>query len=214
MILSLARIQHIKVMRRRNTYPSVQCRHPFIRLPTRTPMPPRYTRPAIILHWLIALLILCGFCVGLYMTGLKFSPTKLSLYSYHKWIGVSVFTLAVLRALWRLTHTPPALPATMPDWQRAFAGALHLLLYVLILVIPLTGWLYSSAAGVPTVPFGISALQLPDLLDRNKEMADSLRFLHMTLNYTLATLVALHVAAAFKHQFIDKDGLLSRMNPF
>jgi cytochrome b561 len=148
------------------------------------------------------------------MTGLKFSPLKLSLYSYHKWIGVTVFTLAALRVLWRLAHTPPPLPESVPAWQRSAAGALHLLLYLFILVIPLTGWLYSSAAGVPTVPFGISALQLPDLLERNKELAGSLRFLHMTLNYSLAALVTLHVAAALKHQFVDRDGLLNRMNPF
>ena len=83
-----------------------------------------------------------------------------------------------------------------------------------ITAIPLTGWLYSSAAGVPTVPFGISALQLPDLLDRNKELAGSLRFLHVTLNFSLAALVGLHVAAALKHQFFDRDGLIGRMNPF
>jgi len=177
-------------------------------------MPPRYTRTAIVLHWLIALLVVCGFCIGLTMTGLKFSPAKLSLYSYHKWIGVTVFTLAALRVLWRFAHTPPPLPESVPAWQRSAAGALHLLLYLFILVIPLTGWLYSSAAGVPTVPFGISALQLPDLLERNKELAGSLRFLHMTLNYSLAALVTLHVAAALKHQFVDRDGLLNRMNPF
>jgi len=176
-------------------------------------MPLRYTRVAIVMHWLIALLVVCGFCLGLYMTGLKFSPTKLSLYSYHKWIGVTVFTLAVLRLLWRLTHRPPALPP-MPAWQAHTAGALHALLYLFLLAIPLTGWLYSSAAGVPTVPFGISALQLPDLLERNKDLAGSLRFLHMTLNYSLAALVALHVAAALKHHFADRDGLLNRMNPF
>jgi cytochrome b561 len=177
-------------------------------------MPPRYTRTAIVLHWLIALLIVCGFCVGLTMTGLKFSPLKLSLYSYHKWIGVTVFTLAVLRVLWRFARTPPPLPESVPAWQRSAAAALHVLLYLFILVIPVTGWLYSSAAGVPTVPFGISALQLPDLLERNKELADSLRFLHMTLNYSLAALVTLHVAAALKHQLVDRDGLLNRMNPF
>ena len=91
---------------------------------------------------------------------------------------------------------------------------MHGLFYLLILVIPLTGWLYSSAAGVPTVPFGISALQLPDLLERNKEVADTLKLVHKTLNFTLAALVALHVAAALKHQFVDRDGLLARMNPF
>jgi len=175
---------------------------------------PRYTRTAIVLHWLIALLILCGFCLGLYMTGLKFSPIKLSLYSYHKWIGVTVFALALLRFLWRLGHKPPPLPPRMAVWQRNAAGALHALLYLFILAIPLSGWLYSSAAGVPTVPFGIGMLQLPDLLARNKETADSLHFLHVTLNYSLAALVGLHVAAALKHHFLDRDGLLDRMNPF
>ena len=176
--------------------------------------PPRYTRTAIVLHWLLALLIVGGFCAGLYMTGLKFSPQKLSLYSYHKWTGVSIFTLALLRLLWRVTHRPPPLPAGMPAWQQSAAAALHGLFYLLILVIPLTGWLYSSAAGVPTVPFGISALQLPDLLERNKEVADTLKLVHKTLNFSLAALVVLHVAAALKHQLIDRDGLLARMNPF
>ncbi|HEX4327832.1 MAG TPA: cytochrome b [Burkholderiales bacterium] len=176
--------------------------------------PPRYTRTAIALHWLLALLILCGFCLGLYMTGLKFSPAKLVLYSYHKWIGVTVFSLALLRLLWRMGHKPPSLPPRMAPWQRHAAGALHALLYLLMLAIPLSGWLYSSSTGVPTVPFGISALQLPDLLERNKETADSLRFLHVTLNYSLAVMVALHVAAAFKHHFLDRDNLLDRMNPF
>ena len=175
---------------------------------------PRYTRTAIVFHWGIALLIVCGFSLGLYMTSLKFSPLKLSLYSYHKWIGVTVFSLAVLRLLWRLTHAAPPLPVTTPDWQRHVASALHALLYLLIIAIPLSGWLYSSSAGVPTVPFGISALQLPDLLERNKDVAGSLKFLHMTLNYSLAALVCIHVAAALKHQFVDRDGLLQRMNPF
>jgi cytochrome b561 len=183
-------------------------------LPTQTSQSPRYTRTAIALHWLIALLIVCGFCLGLYMVELKFSPVKLALYSYHKWIGVSIFSLALLRLLWRLMHTPPPLPATVPAWQRHIAAALHVVLYLLILTIPVTGWLYSSAAGVPTVPFGIAALQLPDLLERNKELAASLRFLHVALNFSLAALVALHVAAALKHQFFDRDGLLVRMNPF
>jgi len=215
MILSTRARAFRKVMRRRNTQSPVQSL--FLICPYRlrhSSMPPRYTRTAIVLHWLIALLIVGGFCIGLTMTGLKFSPLKLSLYSYHKWIGVTVFTLALLRVLWRFTHTPPPLPESVPAWQRAAAGALHMLLYLFILINPVTGWLYSSAAGVPTVPFGISALQLPDLLERNKELADSLRFLHMTLNYSLAGLVTLHVAAALKHQFVDRDSLLNRMNPF
>ena len=171
----------------------------------------KYTRIAIALHWLIALAIVSGFALGLYMTELKFSPDKLKLYSYHKWIGVSAFMLICLRLLWRLTHTPPALPASTPAWQRAAANASHMLLYLFMFAVPLSGWMYSSSAGVPTVPFGIEALQLPDLVARDKELASTMRFVHRTLNYSFAALVALHIAAALKHQLIDKDGLLRRM---
>lgn len=177
------------------------------------PQSARYSGPAIALHWLIALLMCCGFGLGLYMVELRFSPQKLTFYSYHKWIGVTVFTLAVLRALWRLLHRPPPLPASVPPWQQAISGAIHMLLYCLMLGIPLSGWIYSSAAGVPTVPFGISALQLPDLVGRDRDLALSLKFVHLTLNYTLAGLVLLHVAAALKHQFVDRDGILWRMLP-
>ncbi len=173
----------------------------------------RYSAPAIALHWLIALLMCCGFSLGLYMVELRFSPQKLTFYSYHKWIGVTVFTLAVLRVLWRLSHRPPPLPASVAPWQQAISGAIHVLLYLLMLGIPLSGWIYSSAAGVPTVPFGISALQLPDLVGRDRDLALSLKFVHLTLNYTLAGLVLLHVAAALKHQFVDRDGILWRMLP-
>ena len=173
----------------------------------------KYTRVAIALHWLIALLLIGGFALGLYMVELKFSPEKLTLYSYHKWIGVSVFSLALLRVLWRLTHQPPPLPASVPDWQVAASNATHLLLYLLLLAAPLSGWLYSSAAGVPTVPFGIAALQLPDFLAKDRALAATLKFVHMSITYSLAALVALHVAAVFKHLLIDRDGIMRRMMP-
>lgn len=174
---------------------------------------PGYTGTAIALHWLVAAVVACGFAVGLYMVDLPFSPGKLSTYSYHKWIGVSAFTLIVLRLAWRLGHPPPPLPAGMPAWQRAASGAVHALLYLLLLAIPVTGWLYSSAAGVPTVPFGLAALQLPDLLAKDKALADTLRFVHRSLNYSLAVLVAVHVAAAVGHQLLDDHGILARMLP-
>ena len=176
-------------------------------------MPLRYSAVAIALHWLIAVLLVCGFALGLYMVSLTFSPQKLSYYAYHKWIGVSVFALALLRIVWRATHTPPPLPATLPRWQAAMSGAVHLLLYLLLIAAPVSGWLYSSSAGVPTVPFGIAVLQLPDLLDKNRELAATLKFIHMSLTYSLAALVVLHVAAALKHTLIDRDGIMSRMLP-
>ncbi|MBL8385117.1 MAG: cytochrome b [Burkholderiales bacterium] len=172
-----------------------------------------YTRTAVTLHWLVAVGVVAGLALGFTMVDLPFSPRKLSTYAYHKWIGVTVFVLMVVRLGWRLGHPPPPLPAGMPRWQVAAARAVHVLLYGLLLAIPLTGWLYSSAAGVPTVPFGIALLQLPDLLDRNKEIADLLRFVHRSLNYAMAALVALHVGAALVHHLTDHHRILWRMLP-
>ncbi len=169
----------------------------------------RYSTPAIVLHWLIALLIFVTFPLGLYMADLPLSPDKLKLISYHKWIGVTVFTLAGLRVVWRLTHTPPPLPASVADWQRRASAIVHGLLYLLILVIPLSGWLMSSAKGVPTVWFGV--LPLPDLIGKDKALGNLLQEVHETLNYTLLALVVLHVAAALQHHFIERQPFLQRM---
>ncbi|MCS6945127.1 MAG: cytochrome b [Sutterellaceae bacterium] len=169
----------------------------------------RYTRTAIVLHWTVAALIVVAFPLGLYMQTLEFSPAKLRLYSYHKWIGVTVFALALLRLAWRLTHPAPPLPQHASAWQRRAAAVTHGALYALMLAIPLSGWLMSSAKGVPTVWFGV--LPLPDLVGRDEVLAATLKRLHMTLNYTLAVLVAAHVAAALKHHLVDRDDVLRRM---
>lgn len=174
--------------------------------------PSRYSGMALTLHWLVALLIFGSFGLGQYMTDLAFSPEKLRLYSWHKWLGVTIFGLVIVRGVWRLFHTPPALPAHMPRWQRRAANVSHLTLYGLMLAIPVSGWLFSSASGVPTVLYGW--WQLPDLLGRDAALADVLKFVHVSLNNMLAALVLLHIAAAVKHQWIDRDGLLSRMVPF
>ncbi|MDD5248037.1 MAG: cytochrome b [Rhodocyclaceae bacterium] len=173
---------------------------------------PRYTRTAIVLHWLIALLIFGTFPLGLYMADLHLSPLKLRLFSYHKWIGISVLLLAVLRLLWRATHRPPPLVAGMPRWQQIAAHATHHLLYLLVLIVPLSGWLMSSALGVPVVWFGV--LPLPDLIGKDKALGETLKLVHEGLNYTLLAVVAVHVAGAVKHQLIDRDGTLARMLPF
>jgi cytochrome b561 len=177
-----------------------------------TSRPSRYTRTAISLHWIIALIILAGFSLGLYMHDLPLSPQKLKYYSWHKWIGITIFLLAVLRVAWRLAHPAPALPATMSLWQRKAAVVSHGLLYVLILVIPITGWLYSSASGVKVVYLGL--VPLPDLVSANKPLAAALKLVHKTLNFTLAAIVVMHAAAALKHHLIDRDDVLVRMLPF
>ena len=170
-----------------------------------------YTGTAIALHWLIALIILCALPLGLYMVGLAISPAKLKLYSYHKWAGVTVFLLALVRLGWRLGHPPPALPASLPDWQRRVATATHHALYALIFLVPLSGWLMSSAKGFQTVYFGV--LPIPDLLGKNENLGDLLKIAHFSLNALLACLLAAHAGAALKHHFIDRDDVLKRMLP-
>lgn len=177
-------------------------------LPATASAPARYTGVAITLHWLLALGIVGAFGVGLYMTGLTMSPTRLKLYNWHKWAGVTILALSAARLLWRLGHRPPAdLP--MPAWQARAAHATHGLLYLLFFAVPLSGWAYSSAAGYPIVWFGV--LPLPDFVPVDKALAEQIKPLHAWLNYGMAALVVAHVAGALKHQFIDRDGLIQRM---
>lgn len=172
-----------------------------------------YGATAIGLHWIIALLIFAAFGLGLYMTSIPgLSMLKLKLFSWHKWIGVTVFAFAVLRVLWRATHRAPAPAAGTPAWQAKAAHAAHVLLYALIVVVPVTGYLYSSASGVPVVYLGI--WQLPALLEKNDELKEILKLAHIWLNYLMAVIVVVHAAAALKHQFIERDGTLARMLPF
>jgi cytochrome b561 len=174
--------------------------------------PSAYTRGAISFHWAIALLIFAAFPLGLYMHNLPLSPDKLKLFSYHKWIGITALILAVARVVWRVNHRPPDLPTTMPRWERFSALAIHILLYALILAVPLSGWLMSSATGFQTVWFGV--LPLPDLIGKDKEFGRLLLELHQTLNFLLITLVGGHIAAALKHHFLTHDHILIRMVPF
>ena len=176
-----------------------------------TPPAERYTATAIALHWLIFALIACGFALAVYMVDLPLSPQKLRYFSWHKWIGVTVFMLALARVAWRLAHPAPAWETQFPLWQQRAATAMHVVLYLLIVVIPLTGWLYSSATGVPTVYLGV--MRLPDLIAKDKALAELLKSVHVTLNYTLLVLVAMHAAAALQHHFIARDGVLQRMLP-
>jgi cytochrome b561 len=145
------------------------------------------------------------------MVELPLSPQKLKFYSYHKWAGVTVFLLVLARLAWRITHRPPALPAGMPAWQVTAAKAGHHLLYLLMVIVPLSGWLMSSAKGFQTVWFGV--LPLPDLLAKDEALGEALLLTHRLLNWFFMLVVAGHVLAALKHHFIDRDGLLSRMLP-
>ncbi len=171
----------------------------------------RYSATAIALHWLTAGLIVAGFTLGLSMVGLPFGRQKLQWYAWHKWVGITVWLITCGRLAWRWTHPAPPMEP-MPRWQRDAAAVSHALLYGLLLVIPISGWLYSSAAGVQVVYLGL--VPLPDLVSKDRALADALRTVHVTLNFTLLTLVCIHSAAALKHHFVDRDAVLTRMLPW
>ena len=168
-----------------------------------------YTRTAKALHWLMAVLIIGLLALGLYMHELPLSPRKLQLYAWHKWAGVTVFFLLWLRLAWRVAHRPPPSPAAMPALLRQMAGAGHALLYVLMLLIPVSGWLMSSAKGVPTVWFGL--WPLPDLIGPDRQWGLWLQQTHQVLNLVLMLTLAGHVGAALWHHFVLKDDTLRRM---
>ena len=172
----------------------------------------KYTKTAIFLHWLVALLIIAAFALGTVMVDIHgLSPTKLKYFSWHKWLGVTVLGFACIRLLWRLSHAAPASPPGMPAWQHKLASCLHGLLYLLIFAIPVSGFFYSLAAGVPVVYLGI--FPLPVLIDPNPELKPLLKELHYVLNMVLLASVCAHALAALKHHFIDRDDVLKRMLP-
>jgi cytochrome b561 len=171
----------------------------------------RYTRTAQGLHWAMAVLLSGLLALGFYMHDLPLSARKLELYSWHKWAGVTAFLLAVVRLAWLASHRPPALPSGTSPVVRTVSRVVHAALYALMLAIPLSGWLMSSAKGFQTVWFGL--VPLPDLVARDAALGESLATVHAGLNVLLLALAGAHVAAALKHHFIDRDGLLARMWP-
>lgn len=171
----------------------------------------RYTPVAMLAHWLVFLLIAGAFALGFTMTELAMSVLKLRMFSWHKWTGVTIFLLVLLRLAWRLRVAPPALPP-MPRWEEQAARISHHLLYLLMLAVPMTGWLMSSAKGFQTVYF--AKLPIPDLLQKDPPLGAALEAVHETLAFMLLGLVTLHVLAAFKHHFMDRDDVLARMVPW
>lgn len=163
------------------------------------------------LHWVMALAIFGLLALGFVMSDMPLSPEKLQYFSWHKWAGVSIFLLVWVRLAWRLLNPPPAYASSMPRLLQMLAHAGHFALYALMIVIPLSGWLMSSAKGVQTVWFGV--LPIPDLLSRDKELGHLLEEIHSLLNWGLVALILGHVGAALKHHFIDRDDILTRMLP-
>ena len=171
-------------------------------------MTDRYTRTAIALHWSMAALVIMLLAMGWIMTDMITSPLKLKIFDWHKWTGVTVLAFLIVRALWRLAHpAPDFLP--MPTWQRRSARLLHGFLYLMLLLQPITGWLYSNAAGRSIVYLGL--IPLPNLVGKDRALAGTLKELHGTGALVLSIAVGLHVLAALKHHLIDRDDTVRRM---
>jgi len=181
----------------------------------------RYTQPAIWLHWIVAALLLVNIALGL-TADLFPDEWVRTVIDTHKSVGISVLGLAILRLSWRLSHNPPPLPESYPSFERTFAHLVHILLYVAIFALPLTGWAHDSAwkgwESHPMQLFGlvpwprIAAIATLDP-DVKEQMHDELFVAHQYAGYALYALIGLHLVGAFKHQFWDRDPELQRMWP-
>jgi cytochrome b561 len=170
----------------------------------------KYTLPARILHWLLAIGIVTAFTIAISLDDIPRGPEKLRYINYHKWVGITVLGLAALRLLWRLGHRPPAMLAQMQAWEKKVATVTHGLLYLLMFAVPLGGWLFSSAKGYPVVYLGL--VQLPDLIGKtSKDVAEQIQQVHELGGWTVIILAGLHMLAGLKHHFLNKDDVLKRM---
>jgi len=172
----------------------------------------RYGMIAITFHWVMALLIISLLALGLYMVDLPVGLEKIKLYGLHKEFGILVLMLVILRVSWRLSNIVPFLPAHLPDWQKLAARVSHFLLYVLMLAMPMTGWLLSSAAGFPVSFFGLFIL--PDFLSPNEYLRFLLSETHKWLGFGFIALIGVHAAAVLQHYVIYRENILKRILPW
>lgn len=166
---------------------------------------------AQVLHWCVALLILIQITLGVYAASLPVSLARLQWLSLHKSIGLTLLALLLLRAIWRWIDTPPALPGTMPRWERRAAHVMHGALYIVPLLAIVAGWLYASASGLSVNWFGL--LLIPDLIDKNAGLAPLFKALHQALVGLLVLLLVGHVGAAARHALVLRDTVMQRMLP-
>ncbi len=164
---------------------------------------------AILLHWMMAIIMIGLLALGLYMTRLPVSLEKLKLFGWHKSYGMLVLCLAFLRLGWRLVNLVPDLPSAIPVWQKFAARTVHFAFYIFMFAMPITGWLVTSAAGLPVSFFGW--VTLPNLISPDEHLRIVFSNIHQWLGYALIATICAHVGAALKHHFINKDDVMRRM---
>ncbi|MGJ8563704.1 MAG: cytochrome b [Alphaproteobacteria bacterium] len=176
----------------------------------------KYTKVAILLHWMIAVLIIGQIAGGLIMTRLDPAPFKFEVYQLHKSFGLIILLLSLVRLVWRLTHKSPALPAGMSGLERIGAKLTHFGFYGLMIGIPLAGWIMVSASVTQISTKIFKIVPWPDFpgVTRSEAFGSFMKDVHEYMAYAAIVLLVLHVGAALKHHFKDKDDVLTRMLPF
>jgi cytochrome b561 len=171
----------------------------------------RYGVVAQFFHWAVVLLIIVQYVLANRSDALPLGPAKIAMLARHKSVGITILALVLLRLVWRWMNTVPSEPTDIPQWQRIAGRVSHVALYVLLLATPMLGWLMSSARNFPVSWFGL--VTLPDFIAPNRPAYDFLHEAHEFMALTLLGLALLHIAAALKHHFVDRDNVLRRMLP-
>jgi cytochrome b561 len=178
--------------------------------PAGSPVAPRYTRTAVVLHWLMAVLVFGLIGLGWSMVDLPQGPARGAAFALHKSLGLSAWVLLLLRIAWRVGHPPPPLPVAIPWWQRRLAAVVHLAFYAVLLVMPVSGYLSSSFSGYRTQWFG---LPLPHWGWTDAPLNELFTEIHVMCSIALVVLVAVHLLGVLAHLLGGEQGMLRRMLP-
>ena len=174
--------------------------------------PRRWGSLTRLLHWSVAALILTLIALGWLAHLAPLSPAKITLFYWHKSLGMLALALVLIRLGWRAGNRAPPLPSDLPAWEPLVARATHVFLYILIVLMPVSGWLINSAAGIPFKIFWV--LPLPAIAPVSETLEHAFELVHLATFWALAVVLLGHVAAALRHHFLLRNGILLRMLPF